>query len=184
MKVLFQNRQRLVPLVDYYFNVCIYSIDCPKSCKFFWKVFSFYTLYTLSVPPHRPLSTGSSSILGARASRASPGFSIGRTDILVVRTPYIWSLVSVLLYRWNFGLGNRTRDMLQVFWSPHQGAGPFLLDLQFSMGSEPPGARKTLRKTSLVLAGIRTRAAWLAVWHSTHCATALLLIFILINRPI
>ena len=31
----------------------------------------------------------------------------------------------------------------QVFWSPHQGAGPFLLNLQFSVGSEPPGARKT-----------------------------------------
>ena len=41
---------------------------------------------------------------------------------------------------------------------------------------EPPGARKTLRKNPLVLAGIRTRAAWLAIWHSSHCATALLLI--------
>ena len=31
---------------------------------------------------------------------------------------------------------------------------PFFLDLQFQVGSEPPGARKTLRKNPLVLAGI------------------------------
>ena len=41
-----------------------------------------------------------------------------------------------------------------VFSSPHQGAGPFLSDLQFKVGSEPPGAKKTLRKNPLVLAGI------------------------------
>ena len=106
----------------------VYYIDSPKGCKFFWKVFkvlSFYTHYTSSVPPYQPLSTGSGSILG-------PGISIGRTAIVVVRTPYIWSYVSVLPYRWDFGLGNRTRDMLPpVFWSPPQGAGPFFLDLQF-----------------------------------------------------
>ena len=90
----------------------VYYIDSPKGCKFFWKVLSFYTHYTLSVPPYQPLSTGSGSILGAGASRASPGISIGRTAIVVVRTPYIWSYVSVLPYRWGFGLGNWTRGML------------------------------------------------------------------------
>ena len=45
-----------------------------------------------------------------------------------------------------------------------------------------PGARKTLKKNSLVLAGICTRAAWLAVWHSPHCATALLLIYEVFER--
>ena len=75
-----------------------------------------------------------------------PAISIRRTAIVVVRTPYIWSYISVLLYRWDFGLGNGTRDMLPVFWSPHQGAGTFFWDLQFQVGSEPPGARKTLRK--------------------------------------
>ena len=109
----------------------VYYIDSPKGCKFFWKVCSIHTHYTLSVPPYRTLSTGSGSILEAGASRASPGISIGRTAIVVVRTPYIWNYVSVLLYRWDFGLGNRTRDILPVFWSSHQGAGPFLLDLQF-----------------------------------------------------
>ena len=38
-----------------------------------------------------------------------------RTALVVVRTPYIWSYVSILPYRWDFGLGNRTRDMLPVF---------------------------------------------------------------------
>ena len=107
------------------------NIDSSKGCKFFWKVLSFYTHYHLSVPPYQQLSTGSGSILGAGASRAPPGISIGRIPIVVVRMPYIWSYVSVLPYRLDFGLGNWTRDMLPVFWSPHQGAGPFLLDLQF-----------------------------------------------------
>ena len=53
---------------------------------------------TLSVPPYKPLSTGSGSILGAGASSASFEISITRTAIVVVRTPYIWSYVSVLLY--------------------------------------------------------------------------------------
>ena len=44
----------------------------PKGCKFFWKVLSFYTRYTLSVPPYQRLSTGSGLILRAGASRASP----------------------------------------------------------------------------------------------------------------
>ena len=90
-------------------------IDFPKGCKFFWKVLSFYIHYTLSVPPCQPLSTGSGSILGAGASRASPGISIGRTAIVVVRTPYIWSYVSVLLYRRDFGLGNRPETCSQTF---------------------------------------------------------------------
>ena len=93
----------------------VYYIDSPKGCKFFWKVLSFYTHYTVSVPPYQPLSTGSGSILGAGASRASPGISSARTAIVVVRTPYIRSYVSVLPYRWDFGLGNRTRDMPPVF---------------------------------------------------------------------
>ena len=69
----------------------VYYIDSPKGCKLFWKVISFHTHYTLSVPPYQPLSTGSSSILGAGASRAAPGISIGRTAIGVVRMHYIWS---------------------------------------------------------------------------------------------
>ena len=113
--------------------VCIYAyyIDSSKGCKFCWKVFSFYTHYTLSVPPYQPLLTGSRLIVGAGAIRASPGISIGRTAIVVVRTPYISSYVSVLLHRWDFSLGNGTRGMLPVFWSLHRGAGLLLLDLQF-----------------------------------------------------
>ena len=76
-------------IVFYEFNLCVYYIDSPKGCKFFWKLLSFYTHYTLSVPPYQPLSTGSGSILGAGATRTSPGISIGRTAIVVVRTPYI-----------------------------------------------------------------------------------------------
>ena len=74
-------------------DTCMYVdyIDSPKGCKFFWKVLSFCTHYTLSVPPYQPLSTGSGSILGCGATRASPGISIERTAIVVVRTPYIWS---------------------------------------------------------------------------------------------
>ena len=56
---------------------------------------------------------------------------------------------------------------------------PFPFNLQFEMGSEPPRARKTLRKNLLVLAGIQTQASWLAVWHSTHCVTVLHLISLL-----
>ena len=85
---------------------CMYIVWTPRRvASFFVKVLSFYTHYTLSVPPCQPLSTGSGSILGAGASRASPGISIGRTANVVVRTPYIWSYVSVVLYRRDFGLG-------------------------------------------------------------------------------
>ena len=124
------------------------NIDSPKGCNFFWKVLSFYTHYTSSVLPYQPLSTGSGSILGAGASRASSGISIGRTAIVVVCTPYIWSYVSVLPYRWGFGLGNRTRGMLPslLVTTPRRWSFPF--------GSESPGARKTLRKNPLVLARI------------------------------
>ena len=125
----------IVCLLYVYMYVCmyVYYIDSPKGCKFFWKFLSFFThySYTLYVPRYQPLSTGSGSIPGAGASRTLPRISIGRTAIVVVHTLYIWSYVSVLLYRWDFGLGNRTRDMLPVFWSSHQGAGLFLLDLQF-----------------------------------------------------
>ena len=111
----------------------MYIILTPRRVAsfFFLKVLSFYTHCTLSVPPYQAFSTSSNSILEAGASRASPEISIGRTAIVVVRTPYIWNYIRVLLYRWDFSLGNRTRDMLPVFWSSHQGAGPFLLNLQF-----------------------------------------------------
>ena len=108
----------------------MYIILTPRRvANFFWKVFSFYTHYTLPVPPYQPLSTGSGSILGVGASRASLGINIGQTAIVVVRTLYIWSYVSVRLYGWDFGLGSQTRDMIPVFWSPHNGAG--LLNLKF-----------------------------------------------------
>ena len=84
----------------------------------YYIVLSCYTHCTLLVPPYQPLSTGSGCILGARASRAWPEIGIGRTAIVVVRMPYIWSCARVLLYRWDFGLGNRTRDMHPIFWSP------------------------------------------------------------------
>ena len=96
-------------------SMYVYYIDSPKGCKFFWKVLSFYTHYTLSVPPYQSLAADSGSILEAGANRASPGISIGRIAIVVVSTPYIWSYVTVLPYRWDFGLGNRTRDMLPSF---------------------------------------------------------------------
>ena len=130
-------------------------IDSPKGRKFFSKVLSFCTHYTLSVLPYEPLSTGSGSFLGARASRASPGISIVRTAIVVVRTPYTWSYVSVLLYQWDFGLGNRNRDMLPDL-------GGFRT------------TRSQKNSWNQCWAGIRTRVAWLTVWDSTHCATALL----------
>ena len=135
-------------------------------------IFSLCLLDGHTQGPQVPSSYNARISMGA--SHVSPGISIGRTAIVVVRTPYIWSYVSVLLYQWDFGLGNLTRDMFPIFWSPNQGAGSLLLDIQFKVGSEPPGARKTLRKNPLVLDGIRTRAAWLAVWHSTHRAIALL----------
>ena len=78
---------------EQYMYVCLYIILTPR------RIASFFKGSPLSVPPHKPLSTGSGSILGAGASRASPGISIGRTAIVVVCTPYIWSCVSVLLYR-------------------------------------------------------------------------------------
>ena len=78
-----------------------------------------HTLYSVS-NSFQPLATGSGSVLGAGASRASPGISIEQTATVVARTPYIWGYVSVLLYLWDFSPdGNRTRDMLLVFWSPH-----------------------------------------------------------------
>ena len=148
----------------------VYYIGSPKGCKSFRKVLSFYTHTIL----HRyglinrcqpvPVRFSGPKLVAPHLESA-----LGRTAIVVVRTPYISSYVSVLPYRWDFALENRTRDMLPVFWSPHQGAGPFLLNLQFYVGSEPPGARKR-RKNSLVLAGIRTRAAWLAVSHTVHHA--------------
>ena len=113
-------------------HVCMYIILTPRRiASVFEKVLSFYTHYTLSVPPYQPLSTGFGWTLEAGTTRASRGISIRRTAIVAVRTPYIWSYISVLFYRWDFGLGSRIRDMLPVFWSPHQGAGPFLWDLQF-----------------------------------------------------
>ena len=33
----------------------VYYIDSPKGCEFFKKVVSFYTYYTLSVPPYQPV---------------------------------------------------------------------------------------------------------------------------------
>ena len=108
----------------------MYIILTPWRVESLFERFSpFNTLYFIGNALYQPLSTSSGLILGAGANRASPGISIGRTAIVVVRTPYIWSYVSVLPYRWDFGPGNRTRDILPVFWSPHQGAGPCLLDL-------------------------------------------------------
>ena len=80
---------------------------------------SFRLLFypSLSVPPYRiPLITGPGSIFGTEAIRASPGIRIGRTAIVVVCMSYIWSYVSFLLYRRDFGPGRRTRNMLPVFW--------------------------------------------------------------------
>ena len=110
--------------------VCMYIILTPRRvASFFWKVLSFYTHYIIGTALSTVVNR-SGLLLGAGASGASPGISIGQTATVVVRTPYISSYVSALPYRWDFGLGNRTRDMLPVFWSPHQGAGSFLLDLR------------------------------------------------------
>ena len=105
--------------------VCIlYSL--PEGLQFFWKVLSFYTHYNLSLLPYQPLSTSPGSILGTGASLASPGISIGRTAIVVVRTPYIWSYgqypaLPVRLRSWE----SNPRHAAKSFWSPHQGADPF-----------------------------------------------------------
>ena len=79
-------------------NVCMYN--------FYWLLVGLqvflkgslllHTLYFYRCHLHQPFSTGSYSTLGAEASRVSPGISIGRTVIVVIRTPYIWSYVSVL----------------------------------------------------------------------------------------
>ena len=80
---------------------------------FYW-LSCFYTQYPPSVPLYEPFSTGSGLILGAGASRASPGISIERTAIVVVRAFISGATLSVLLYHWDFILGNRTWDMLPV----------------------------------------------------------------------
>ena len=99
--------------------VCIFHWF-PEGLQVFFKVLSFCTHSTLSVLPYQPLSTSSGSILGARASCASPGISIGRTAyIVVVHTPYIrayiWSYLSVLLYRWDFVSGIEPETCFQSF---------------------------------------------------------------------
>ena len=80
------------------FACCMYIILTPRRVASFFERFCLFTHTILyRYPPYQPLSTGSGSILGAGASRPSPGISIGRTAIVVVRTPCIWSYVSSCL---------------------------------------------------------------------------------------
>ena len=64
----------------------------------------------------------------------------------MARTPYIWSYVSVCLTRETSVSEIDPETCSQVFWSPHQGANLFLLDLKFYVDPEPPGARKLTRE--------------------------------------
>ena len=82
-----------------YVSMYVILLTLRRAASFFER-FSSFTHTTLLLVP--PLSTGSGSILEAGASSASPGISIGRRAIVVVRTPYIWSYVSVLPYRWKW----------------------------------------------------------------------------------
>ena len=154
-------------------SVTVYYIDSPKGCKFFGKVLSFYT-HTLSVPPYQPLSTGSWSILEAGASRASPGISIGRTAIVVVRAPISGatsvscftgetSVLGIEPETWSQSFGHYTKALAVSFWT--------YIFRRVPNHQEP---EKILRKNPLVLVGIRTWAIWWAVRHSTYWATLLL----------
>ena len=82
-----------------YVSMYVILLTLRRAASFFER-FSSFTHTTLLLVP--PLSTGSGSILEAGASSASPGISIGRRAIVVIRTPYIWSYVSVLPYRWKW----------------------------------------------------------------------------------
>ena len=135
-----------------------------RVASFFFKgSLVLHTLYFIDTALST-VATDSGSILGLGASHASPGISIERTAIVVVRTPYIWSYVSVLLYRWDFGLGNRTQSFGHT---PRR--VPSLLDLQFKVGSEPPGARKHLEKLHWCWPGFQPGPKWrrkYKIWKS------------------
>ena len=149
LRQYFNCNERLEIFLTCFCNILCYVgiILIPRRiASFFLKVLYFYTHYTLSVSPYQPFSTGCGSILEAGASHVSPGISIGRIAIVVVRKLYTWSYISVLLYRWDFGLGNRIRNMLPVFWLPHQGAGRFILGLQFYVGPNHQEPEKHLEK--------------------------------------
>ena len=109
---------------------CMYVILLtPRRAASYFERFPPFTHTTTLINRCQPVRVGFS---GRVLVRASLGISIGRTAILVVRTPYIWSYVSVLCLTGETSVpGIEPETCLPVFWSPHQGAGPFLLDLQF-----------------------------------------------------
>ena len=142
--------------------MCMYTILAPRRVASFFETFSPFTHTILYRYRLINRSTGSGSNLGTEASRTSPGISIRRTVIsrgshtLYLELRQCPALPVRLRSR-----ESNPRHAPKSFWSPHQGAGPFLLDLQVL------GGFRTTRNQ-------KNRAAWLAVWHSTHCATALL----------
>ena len=70
---------------------------------------------SVSVTPYRFFVTRFGSILRAGPNHTSPGISIGRASILVIRTSYIWSYAIFLIHQRDFGSGNQTQDMIPVF---------------------------------------------------------------------
>ena len=118
-------------------RICMYVCILywlPEGLRFFFKRFLSPFIHTILYRYRlvNPLSTGSGSILGDGASRASPGISIGRTDSRAWFARSISGATSVVLpYGETSVSGIEPETCSQVFWSPHQGAGPFLSDLQF-----------------------------------------------------
>ena len=87
--------------------VCMYIRLTSRRVASFFEKFSPFT-HTL-LQRYRPYQSVPVRFSGPELE--SPGISIRRTAI--VRTSYIWSYVSVLHYRLDFGLGNQTREKQQ-----------------------------------------------------------------------
>ena len=135
----------------------VYYIDSPKSCKFCLKGSLLYT-HTLSFyryRPYQPLSTGSGSILGAGGSRASPGISI------VSRGSHALYLelrqCPALPVRLRCRESNPRHAPSLLVTTPRR--WPFLFRPTVLDGVPNHQKLEKLRRNSLVLTEIRTRAA-------------------------
>ena len=79
-----------------FMNTSMYIVLIPRRVASFFQRFSPFT-HTILYQYHliNSYQTVPVRFSGAGASRASPGISIERTAIVVVRAPYIWSYLSV-----------------------------------------------------------------------------------------
>ena len=138
-----------------------------------WSLMGFGLLYWYLLCV---VSNGSGSILRAGADRASPDISIGQTAIVVVRTSYIWSYISVLplpAKLWSQKSKQRDPPSLLVT-TPRRWPFPFgPTDL-----SEFPtngSHRKTLRKNPLAIGqesnpDLISPISSSTSYHMCHCA--------------